>query len=530
MTSTLSYPPTAGRLIAVLLALFAACGAGAIAHAQEQKLTWSVGRFDADDQNKGAYLRLAIPETDAVQVDGSCGPDTGEGNSELHFATDIGALQDGARVDVRFSGGGEEHTLIGEVKGANAEVGITGVVVRLAHDHKLWDALRRQDEISYQVPGYNAATLELAAGRRDIARFLRICRALKTEDAKAISVTEKRDDESDTEAADTETEETASDETAAEDTVDEDAAEEESDEKDAFEAAERLGTAAAWRAFLANFPNGFRADLARAHLKKLKDRTASDDLPPRPDKEDDDEVAEAVDLGPGTTPWRNIRIEMDEGNSKAYAAAVKAGGLEFVAYCTEDKEVATLVRPTTTGAYPKFDQRLGDGLKALSGDAQSARIPMFFDNGNEYEVSANVMGLTGELSLMQGDDAFDPDGSIVKDIMGRYSMTISAPPFAATFQLKDSRKAMCAMLKRCGVRHSGCEPREPAEPVISERTRCQRPYVYLEGQCVHRADVRAFCGPGYRRRGSQCVPRNSYYGAVCPPGMILEFGVCVEDD
>ena len=39
--------------------------------------------------------------------------------------------------------------------------------------------------------------------------------------------------------------------------------------KDAFEAAKELGTAEAWDAFLANFPTGFYADLARAYLKKL---------------------------------------------------------------------------------------------------------------------------------------------------------------------------------------------------------------------------------------------------------------------
>ncbi len=42
-----------------------------------------------------------------------------------------------------------------------------------------------------------------------------------------------------------------------------------SEEKDAFEAAKELGTAAAWNAFLANYPTGFHADLARAYLKKL---------------------------------------------------------------------------------------------------------------------------------------------------------------------------------------------------------------------------------------------------------------------
>jgi hypothetical protein len=39
--------------------------------------------------------------------------------------------------------------------------------------------------------------------------------------------------------------------------------------KEAFEAAKELGTTEAWEAFLANFPSGFYADLARAYIKKL---------------------------------------------------------------------------------------------------------------------------------------------------------------------------------------------------------------------------------------------------------------------
>jgi len=40
-------------------------------------------------------------------------------------------------------------------------------------------------------------------------------------------------------------------------------------EKQAFEAAKELGTVEAWDAFLANYPKGFHADLARAYVKKL---------------------------------------------------------------------------------------------------------------------------------------------------------------------------------------------------------------------------------------------------------------------
>lgn len=70
------------------------------------------------------------------------------------------------------------------------------------------------------------------------------------------------------------------------------AASDEEAEKEAFEAAKALGTVEAWDAFLTHYPNGFRADLARAYVKKLADQpqaapppaaagSANDDSPPR---------------------------------------------------------------------------------------------------------------------------------------------------------------------------------------------------------------------------------------------------------
>lgn len=41
-------------------------------------------------------------------------------------------------------------------------------------------------------------------------------------------------------------------------------------EKEAFEAAKDLGTVEAWEAFLKSFSSGFRADLAKAYIKKLE--------------------------------------------------------------------------------------------------------------------------------------------------------------------------------------------------------------------------------------------------------------------
>jgi hypothetical protein len=51
-------------------------------------------------------------------------------------------------------------------------------------------------------------------------------------------------------------------------------------EEKAFEAAKELGTADAWNAFLANYPTGFHADLARAYLKKVGEQSEAPAVAP----------------------------------------------------------------------------------------------------------------------------------------------------------------------------------------------------------------------------------------------------------
>ncbi len=61
--------------------------------------------------------------------------------------------------------------------------------------------------------------------------------------------------------------------------------------KDAFEAAKDLGTVEAWEAFLARHPDGFYADLARGHVRKLKQGRSSTSPTggPAPAAQDDEE-------------------------------------------------------------------------------------------------------------------------------------------------------------------------------------------------------------------------------------------------
>jgi hypothetical protein len=77
--------------------------------------------------------------------------------------------------------------------------------------------------------------------------------------------------------------------------------------KEAFEAAKELGTAEAWDAFLASYPSGFYADLARAYVKKLGGAAApapatAQDAAAEPEPSPTAEPSPAADSGNGVPP------------------------------------------------------------------------------------------------------------------------------------------------------------------------------------------------------------------------------------
>jgi VHL beta domain len=206
-------------------------------------MQWSFSEFN-DPDNKGrmtARLGYGVPETDNIQVSGVCdgSPSTGVKYSSVSFGADTGDLKEGEQVELHFTGGGLNHVVRGSVYGTQAEVGVSGVHADIEHDDPLWRALLTESRLDYFVPGYRKSSLQLLGGKRDIKSFIDSCRAY----AKAIL--------GDDAAADAEKPEDGS------------------AEKLAFEAAKELGTKDAWEAFLASYPSGFRADLARAYLKKL---------------------------------------------------------------------------------------------------------------------------------------------------------------------------------------------------------------------------------------------------------------------
>jgi hypothetical protein len=220
--------------------------------ADEDRLEWQF--FEADDpivtSQKTAHLIFGIPETDAIQVTGSCdgAPGAPANLSKLTFGADVGELEVQKEVDLRFSGGGVEYTAKGRVRRAEGEQGLTGVALSIEHSDPLWTLLTDKKQVDYLVPGYAAGKLNLERGQANIQKFIAACKARASASPVAAA---------------------GSSGAATSDA-----------EKDAFNSAKELGTADAWDAYLANYPSGFRADLARAYLKKLSDGAAPEKTAP----------------------------------------------------------------------------------------------------------------------------------------------------------------------------------------------------------------------------------------------------------
>ncbi len=204
-----------------------------------------------DPGNKSTRLIYGVPETDNMQVSGACvhSSSIGANFSIVTFGADIGDLENGKDTELRVSGGGFDHALKGKIIRATGEEGLSGVEVDIGNDDPLWRAFAEKDSLDYLVPGYKAATLDFTRGRDKIKQFVKACETFADVTPPAGSA----------------------------------AAAEGNAEKEAFDNAKELGTVEAWEAFVANYPSGFHADLARAYIKKLgSSEDPGDAAPPAP--------------------------------------------------------------------------------------------------------------------------------------------------------------------------------------------------------------------------------------------------------
>ena len=166
-------------LIVCLLAGLSGLSLLAASAMAEDPMEWQFSEFD-DPDNEGrkiASLIYGVPETDNIQVSGVCNAAARPGAPfpELTFGADIGDLENGKDVELRFSGGGFDHVMKGKVQRATGE-GISGVVVAVEANDPLWTAMAEKASLDYLVPGYKAATLDFARGKSNIQEFVQACR------------------------------------------------------------------------------------------------------------------------------------------------------------------------------------------------------------------------------------------------------------------------------------------------------------------------------------------------------------------
>lgn len=452
---------------------------------REAKGTAGVGR-------ESAGLIFGVPETDNVQVQAGCesGFTRGGKTISLVLAADIGTLKDGNKINVKFTGGRFKHDLDGIVHGTQIEEGVTGAHVQLSSEDRLWQAMQNRDVLEYQVAGYQVATLKLRGGASTIQRFVMSC-ARYAQKANQGSRTSTR-------KSATAPTRVAGNSRQRNDGI---------DEKEAFESAKELNTIEGWEAFLNAFPTGFRADLARAYVKRLGGSASGpEQTTSRPSRGDRRAspgkkmpLLDTFESRPGTAPWRTTRYEIDDGNARVRAAAVKGNGVELLFYC-DGKRLSGILREYDRGLYPNFDRRIAQGLageRQGRSEGDPVPIPFEFSNGRTYRVGAQVMEMNGEVALSRRGDgrAFKADGSLISDMMSEDTVTISAPPFIANLQLKKSRPALCSLIRSCGARAEGCgsttKTYQPKKKIYKKKKKKKRACRKSGGSCKRHSDC---CG------------------------------------
>lgn len=342
-------------------------------------------------------------------------------------------------------------------------------------------------------------------------------------------------------------------------------------QKDAFDSAKELGTVEAWDAFLSAYPTGFYSDLARAYVKKLVDEPSpprapvavqpqQPGAPPATTVTQPQQAAvpaapipqvPAVHNGPGASDWQNTTIPLVANSSRpAYTAIVDAGGVQLTTFCHSGSGGPSVVPGLrVTGADPGVLARLTQGLaQAPAITADLSRITMTFGDGTTVPgAAATSPPQNDQVTLYINRKLPTPGDDVLERLMAGSVVTISAPPFSASFQLDGSRAALCSMLDQCGASVQGCSRVSPS-PTTSSASCGRGRYRDSRGRCVREEDgqdAQINCGRGRtwvgargacvcidgskRWNGKRCVARKKAGGKKrCTGGRTIDpvSGLC----
>ena len=116
-----------------------------------------------------------VPETDDIRVQGQCHIGANWIYASLLLAYDVSALKDGDNVEVVYVGPGYRQSHDARVIKQEDGIGAWGIEIVLALDDPVWQVLRRADAMTYQVPGGEEMTLDLAGSFVPVSRFVADC-------------------------------------------------------------------------------------------------------------------------------------------------------------------------------------------------------------------------------------------------------------------------------------------------------------------------------------------------------------------
>jgi hypothetical protein len=415
------------------------------AAAADAAMEWQF--FEEETQgtdSKTAHLIYAVPETDNAQVYGDC--EAGKGKpASFVFGADIGKLENNKDVELRFSDGGFDHALKAKTHHPEGERDLSGVEVEIANDDPLWAAMDEKESLDYLVPGYKADTLDLTRGRDKVKQFVQVCRAAAAESQSAPT---------------------------AEDAV-KDA------EKQAFESAKELGTVEAWEAFLANYSSGFRADLARAYIKKLGSGAPSE-ASSMPNVSASKEVPD-----PPCKNRKNLRSQTSDEATKITFINRSGGmrGILWLDFNGQPKDYANL----HDGEEAVFDTFLTHPWMITDGPGNCLQIVMPHPGARVVEIGG------------AGADKAATPKPTAKKVTG----------------CEEGYKLVKGKCKRITAKEApqGCPPGTKPVPetdncvpiVAKSKSGCGKGQIRIDGQCVAKRDAASFCGPGYRLKGNTCV-------------------------
>jgi hypothetical protein len=406
-------------------------------------------QFSEITDPKSARLIYGVPETDDIQVSGACdaGASAGTKSSSVTFGADIGDLENGKDTELRVSGGGFDHALKGKILRATGEEGLSGVEVEIENDNPLWQAMAEKDQLDYLVPGYRAGSLDLTRGRDKIQQFVKTCEAYAGSAAPPAA---------------------SADSGSADDA-----------EKEAFDSAKELGMVEGWEAFIANYPSGFHADLARAYIKKLGSNAPTDNTS-MPNVSASKEVPD-----PPCRNRKNIRSMVSEEKTKLTfinrSGATRS--IIWIDFNSKDKSFGRLkngeqIELDTFVTHPWMVTNSGGACLQIVEPDTGARVVVLEGSGEQpaekKPLAKKVTGCEEGFKLVKG---------------------------------KCKRIAEKEVPQGCPAGTKPVPETDDCAPITSGKSKsgCPKGQIRVEGNCILKQDAASYCWPGYRLQGSKCV-------------------------